>query len=185
MHLFKKPKSKINTQAMMHLIYETIKTNSPTIFHLFDKINIVYNPNISLLVITIFNYELYRYELYCDNKKELVDLTMTKLYDYYFYQQNLNNSTVEAYKLFSKDTNDKIKKIYETKKLHAAKEDVLYHTFIEQMRIDETLISDDNKIEFIAYIKLWISQAKAINDTYTLDEDEINEQKSQYIDFRF
>ena len=185
MHLFKKEKQKINTLAMMHLIYETLKTNSPTILKLFDKANIVYDKDVSILVINIFNYELYRYELYRDNKKDLVDLTMTKLYDYFFYNQKIDNKTTEAYKRFSEDTNNKMKAIYETKKLKTSKEEALYHLFIGQFRLDETLINEENTLEFIAYMKLWLEQAQAVNDTYALDEQEIDNKNSQYIDFRF
>ncbi len=185
MHLFKKEKQKINTLAMMHLIYETLKTNSPTILKLFDKANIVYDKDVSILVINIFNYELYRYELYRDNKKDLVDLTMTKLYDYFFYNQKIDNKTTEAYKRFSEDTNNKMKAIYETKKLKTSKEEALYHLFIGQFRLDGTLINEENTLEFIAYMKLWLEQAQAVNDTYALDEQEIDNKNSQYIDFRF
>ena len=185
MHLFKKEKQKINTQAMMHLIYETLKTSSPVILKLFDKSNIIYDKDVSILVINIFNYELYRYELYRDNKKELVDLTLTKVYDYFFYNQKLDSKMTDAYKHFSEDTSNKMKAIYETKKLSTSKEEALYHLFIGQLRVDETLINEENTREFVAYMKLWLSQVQAVNNTYTLDEQELNNQNMQYIDFRF
>lgn len=185
MHLFKKEKQKINTQAMMHLIYETLKTSSPVILKLFDKSNIIYDKDVSILVINIFNYELYRYELYRDNKKELVDLTLTKVYDYFFYNQKLDSKTTDAYKHFSEDTSNKMKAIYETKKLSTSKEEALYHLFIGQLRVDETLINEENTREFVAYMKLWLSQVQAVNNTYALDEQELNNQNMQYIDFRF
>lgn len=185
MHLFKKEKQKINTQAMMHLIYETLKTSSPVILKLFDKSNIIYDKDVSILVINIFNYELYRYELYRDNKKELVDLTLTKVYDYFFYNQKLDSKMTDAYKRFSEDTSNKMKAIYETKKLSTSKEEALYHLFIGQLRVDETLINEENTREFVAYMKLWLSQVQAVNNTYILDEQELNNQNMQYIDFRF
>lgn len=185
MKLFNFGKKKINSNVMMHLIFETIKNSSTDIFELFDKVGLIYDEIEAQINIIAINYELCRYELYNGNDHDKVNAVIDKVYDQFFYSLDISNDKLNEYKHIMQKVNIKIKDILSAKKLLAPKEELLYRLLLEQLSINESVIDKNYINEFLAYTKLWINNAKGINDTYIIEDTEEDKKKNEYIDFRF
>lgn len=184
MNLFKH-KQKINSEVMMHLIYETVKNNATDIFELLDKTGIIYDETEVQINIIAINYELCRYALYEGSKKEDVDKVMENLYSYFFYNMQISADKQLEYKNIMKQVSDKLKSIFSIKKLLASKEELVYRLFLEQIHINEQIIDKMYLHEYTNYARFWVNSATSINNAYMIEDTELDKKKNEHIDFRF
>ncbi len=182
MALFKSRRQKITSVAMMHLIYETIKSNSMTIVELLDRVGIVYREEEIFMITTIIGYELCRLSLYADNSKELVDSTLKQVYDYLYYEEKVNVSEFDERREIIKN---RLTELFQHRHHKTSKQELVYHLFMEQIGVNESIIEEMYVYDFIAYAKIWNDNAVAINNAYMIDDSPLNNQKNDYIDFRF
>ena len=184
MKLFSK-KQKISTEVMMHLIFETTKSESTNIFPLLDKVGIVYDETEVQLNVIAVNYELCRYALYKGNKKDIVDNVLKKVYDQFFYIMQVGPDKVKEYETIMFDVKKKLKDIFSVKKLLAPKEEFIYRLFLEQINVKEQIIDSYYVREFLLFAQRWLNNAEGINDAYLIYDTAEDLKKNEHIDFRF
>lgn len=184
MGLFNK-KQKVNSVTMMHLISETSKTKSTSIFEFFDKVGILYDEQEAQINILAINIELCRYELYKGNSKEIVDNVIKKVYDQFFFGSVLSEERIQYYKSIMSTVNSKLSQIFGAKKLLAPKEEFVYRLVLEQLDINEKILERQYIREFMIYIRDWCSNAVGINDSYIIEDTEEDLKKNKNLDFRF
>lgn len=184
MGLFNK-KKKINSLTMMHLIYETSKTKSTNIFEFFDRIGIIYDEQEAQINILSINIELCRYELYKNNKQDVVDNIITKAYDQFFFGLVIDKERMDYYRGIMNTIYNKLKEIFTAKKLLATKEEFVYRLLLEQLNINEQVIDKPYINEFMLYIRDWCNNAAGINASYQIEDSANDIKKNETIDFRF
>ncbi len=184
MKLFSK-KQKLNSDVMMHLIFETTKSEATNIFPLLDKVGIVYDETEVQLNVIAINYELCRYALYKGNKKDDVDNVLKKVYEKFFYGMQVGQDKLNEYEKIMTDVKNKLKDIFSIKKLLAPKEEFIYRLFLEQLSIKEQIIDKYYVKEFLMFAQRWLNNAEGINNTYLIYDTPEDQKKNEHIDFRF
>lgn len=172
----------ISAVAMAHLIYETSKSYSTSIFNLMDKVGIVYDTLEVQINILLINLELNRFYLYKDNKKNCVDCALDEAYDLFFYEHDkIDRNLIVKYK---DNILNHFQQFFSSKNKNIAQETYIYNLLLNQLSVNSNIVDEMYVSEFKGFIKLWINNAYSINKTYSIVERDIDN-KEQYIDFNF
>lgn len=178
-------KQKLSSDVMMHLIFETAKSEATNIFSLLDKVGIVYDETEVQINVLAINYELCRYALYKGNKRDIVDNVLKKVYEKFFYTMQVDQNRINEYEKTMTEVKTKLKEIFSIKKLLAPKEEFVYRLFLEQLSIKEQIIDKYYVREFLMFAQRWLNNAEGINNTYSIHDTPEDQKKNEHIDFRF
>lgn len=177
-------KNKLSFVAMERLIEETSKSNLDTVINLLSEMNIPFEQAEAKIIIIALNYELCRYELYKSNDKIDVNDLLEELYSQIFYGFNFESNEENKYQTTIDQIIQKMKEIFNVKKLMAPAEKFVYRLLLEQLSIKENTIEKGFISDLLFYATTWVNNAKGINNSYKIDIDE-DDPKNEKIDFRF
>ena len=176
-------KVKLNSVAMMHLIFETGRIEIVNVVDCLNTSGCSFERDIAEVNCVGLIYEICRYELYKENPKDKVDYVMNKVYDQFSY--NISSQMKEKYMSILKVLIEKMNEIFSQDKLLAPPETFIYRLFLEQLNIKESSIKSIY-VQNLAYLaKRWVMMGESIKNSYYIDASEEESTQNGTIDYRF
>ena len=176
-------KSKLNTNSMMHLVFQTGKEEITNAISILNDSKALYNREMAEINCISIIYELCRYELYKNNNKEIVDNVMDKVYEQFYF--DVNSNIKDNVKIVVDEVIRKMNEIFTQDKLLAPKENFVYRLFLEQLAIKESSLANIYIQKLIYLSQRWILMAEGIDKSYYIEDTPEEIKQNKAIDYRF